>query len=209
MRKLMMLSVFMAAAAFFSVSADENQLEAEPAAQELSADSSVSSGEESDSFGKKLLMYIPNRLLDLFDIVTLELKSGAVIGAEARVTRAFGIGGEVGTYGSALKGYNRQYGFSITEGAEGQFLFGSAMDLARPIVWGDVERYWVQGTNFPLPSNRIYKEKARDYWALELGASCLLGVKVSIHPVAIADFLTGLILIDIEDDDLVLKPIHD
>lgn len=209
MRKLMMLSVFMAAAAFFSVSADENQLEAEPAAQELSADSSVSSGEESDSFGKKLLMYIPNRLLDLFDIVTLELKSGAVIGAEARVTRAFGIGGEVGTYGSALKGYNRQYGFSITEGAEGQFFFGSAMDLARPLVWGDIERYWIQGTNFPLPSNRIYQEKARDYWALELGASCLLGVKVSIHPVAIADFLTGLILIDIEDDDLVLKPIHD
>ena len=83
------------------------------------------------------------------------------------------------------------------------------MDLARPIVWGDVERYWVQGTNFPLPSNRIYKEKARDYWALELGASCLFGVKVGIHPVAIADFLTGLILIDIEDDDLVLKPIHD
>ena len=209
MRKLMMLSVFMAAAAFFSVSADENQLEAEPAAQELSADSSVSSGEDSDSFGKKLLMYIPNRLLDLFDIVTLELKSGAVIGAEARVTRAFGIGGEVGSYGSALKGYNRQYGFAVTEGAEGQFFFGSAMDLARPLVWGDVERYWIQGTNFPLPSNRIYQEKARDYWALELGASCLLGVKVSIHPVAIADFLTGLILIDIEDDDLVLKPIHD
>lgn len=104
MRKLMMLSVFMAAAAFFSVSADENQLEAEPAAQELSAGSSVSSGEESNSFGKKLLMYIPNRLLDLLDIVTIELKSGAVIGAEARVTRAFGIGGEVGTYGSALKG---------------------------------------------------------------------------------------------------------
>lgn len=209
MRKLMMLSVFMAAAAFFSVSADENQLEAEPAAQELSADSSVSSGEDSDSFGKKLLMYIPNRLLDLLDIVSIELKSGAVIGAEARVTRAFGIGGEVGTYGSALKGYNRQYGFAVTEGAEGQFFFGSAMDLARPLVWGDVERYWVQGTNFPLPSNRIYQEKARDYWALELGASCLLGVKVSIHPVAIADFLTGLILIDIEDDDLVLKPIHD
>lgn len=209
MRKLMMLSVFMAAAAFFSVSADENQLEAEPAAQELSADSSVSSGEESDSFGKKLLMYIPNRLLDLLDIVSIELKSGAVIGAEARVTRAFGIGGEVGSYGSALKGYNRQYGFAVTEGAEGQFFFGSAMDLARPLVWGDVERYWVQGTNFPLPSNRIYQEKARDYWALELGASCLLGVKVSIHPVAIADFLTGLILIDIEDDDLVLKPIHD
>ncbi len=154
-------------------------------------------------------MYIPNRLLDLLDIVSIELKSGAVIGAEARVTRAFGIGGEVGTYGSALKGYNRQYGFAVTEGAEGQFFFGSAMDLARPLVWGDIERYWIQGTNFPLPSNRIYQEKARDYWALELGASCLLGVKVSIHPVAIADFFTGLILIDVEDDDLVLKPIHD
>ena len=97
----------------------------------------------------------------------------------------------------------------MTEGAEGQFFFGSAMDLARPLVWGDIERYWIQGTNFPLPSNRIYQEKARDYWALELGASCLLGVKVSIHPVAIADFFTGLILIDVEDDDLVLKPIHD
>mgnify|MGYP004712014807 FL=1 len=209
MRKLMMLSVFMAAAAFFSVSAQENPSAAEPAAQEIPVESGVSSGEKSNSIGKKLLMYIPNRLLDLLDIVSIELKSGAVIGAEARVTRAFGIGGEVGTYGSALKGYNRQYGFAVTEGAEGQFFFGSAMDLARPLVWGDIERYWIQGTNFPLPSNRIYQEKARDYWALELGASCLFGVKVSIHPVAIADFFTGLILIDVEDDDLVLKPIHD
>ena len=144
MRKLMMLSVFMAAAAFFSVSAQEKPSAAEPAAQEIPVESGVSSGEKSNSIGKKLLMYIPNRLLDLLDIVSVELKSGAVIGAEARDTRAFGIGGEVGTYGSALKGYNRQYGFAVTEGAEGQFFFGSAMDLARPLVWGDIERYWIE-----------------------------------------------------------------
>ena len=53
MRKLMMLSVFMAAAAFFSVSAQENPSAAEPAAQEIPVESGVSSGVNGDLHAEK------------------------------------------------------------------------------------------------------------------------------------------------------------
>jgi|GEM_PF-1618444 hypothetical protein len=216
MRKLIPLCVFMLAAAFLEVSAQEktSQPAAELQAANLAADEALAeeeaaiddSGSAMNGIGGKLLMYIPNRIVDFLDIFSIELKSGAAIGAEFSITRAFGLGGEFGAYGSAVKGYNRQYGFALSEGVEAQAVSASYINLQRPVVYGNVERFWVQGSNFPCPSNRLYREKIRDYWAIELGAICLAGAKVSIHPVSLADFFTGLILLDLENDDYVLHP---
>lgn len=157
----------------------------------------------------KLLMYIPNRVVDLLDIFSLELKVGAAIGVNARITRAFGIVGEAGSTGDLIKGYNRQYGFALTQGYDAQFLVPMAENVDRSLAYGYVNKFWQYGMNFPLPSDPIYAPKtgARDYWAIELGATCLAGAKVAIHPLAIVDFFAGLILLDPSDDDYVLKPI--
>ena len=221
MRKLIPLCMVMFAVAFQEVSAQENaspsaapetvQAANATADQALAAEEAVveeESGENSflSGLGGRILMYLPNRVVDLFDIFSLELKCGAAIGAEFRITRAFGLGGEIGTTGSIVKDYNRQYGFALTQGMEGQIMFASGVDLQRPLVYGTVDRFWVYGSNFPLPSDRIYAEKYRDYWAIEAGAICLAGAKFSLHPISFVDFFAGLILLDPEGDDFTLYP---
>ncbi len=157
----------------------------------------------------KLLMYIPNRLVDLFDIFSLELKGGAAVGAGFRITRAFGLVGEVGATGDLIKGYNRQYGCALTQGYDAQFLIPMAENMDRSLAYGYINKFWQYGTNFPLPSDAIYAPGtgARDYWAIEAGATCFVGAKVAVHPLGIVDFLAGLILLDPSGDDYVLKPI--
>lgn len=221
MRKLIPLCVLMFAVAFLEVSAQEKA--ARPAALEnvqaanAAADQALAeeeamveeeSGENSflSGLGGRLMMYLPNRVVDLFDIFSLELKCGAAVGAEFRITRAFGLGGEIGATGAIIKDYNRQYGLALTQGMEGQVAFATGVDLQRPLVCGTVDRFWVYGSNFPLPSDRIYAEKYRDYWALEVGAVCLAGAKFSLHPLSFVDFFAGLILLDPEEDDFVLYP---
>lgn len=221
MRNLIPLCVFMFAVAFLEVSAQEKTSQPAPAenvqaanaeADQALAEEDMAVGENSGEGGflnglsGKLMMYIPNRVVDLFDIFSLEIKCGAAIGAEFRITRAFGLGGEIGATGSIVKGYNRQYGLALTQGMEGQVMFATGVDLQRPIVYGNVDRFWIYGSNFPLPDDRIYKEKIRDYWAIELGAVCLAGAKVSIHPLSFVDFFAGLILLDPEKDDFTLYP---
>ena len=157
----------------------------------------------------KLLMYLPNRLMDLLDIFSLELRGGAAIGADVRLTRAVGLAAEIGATGDLIKGYNRQYGCALTQGYEALFLIPMAENMDRSISYGYVNKYWQYGTNFPLPSDAVYAPRtgARDYWAIEAGAICLVGAKVAVHPLAFVDFFAGLILLDPSDDDYTLKPI--
>lgn len=157
----------------------------------------------------KLLMYLPNRLVDLLDVFSLELKGGAAVGAGVRITRAVGLVGEVGATGDLIKGYNRQYGCALTQGYDAQFLIPMAENMDRSLAYGYVNKYWQYGTNFPLPSDTIYLPRtgARDYWAIEVGATCFVGAKAAVHPLAIVDFFAGLILLDPSGDDFVLKPI--
>ena len=151
----------------------------------------------------KLLMYIPNRFVDLFDIFSVSLDMGIAAGVTARLTYAFGLVGKAGSAASLIKGYNRQYGAALTEGYYGQFFFPMKADLLRPVTYGYVNMFWIEGWNYPFPSNPVFERKtgAFDYWAIEFGAICLVGAKVAIHPVEIADFITGLFLIDISGDD--------
>ena len=104
----------------------------------------------------KLLMYIPNRLVDLLDIFSLELKGGAAVGAGVRITRAVGLVGEVGATGDLIKGYNRQYGCALTQGYDAQFLIPMAENLDRSLAYGYINKFWQYGTNCPLPSDTLY-----------------------------------------------------
>ena len=55
----------------------------------------------------KIIMYIPNRIVDFFDIFSLEFGSGATAKLGVRATHAFGIGAGVGPSGKVVKGFNR------------------------------------------------------------------------------------------------------
>ena len=151
--------------------------------------------------------YIPNRLMDVLDMFSIDLKSGAFIGAGFQITKAFGVGGQIGYNAGLYKDFNRQYGIAFENGYQAQLGFMTAEDISIFNPIGNVKTYWQHGNNFPDVNNKIYDRftGARDYWAIEVYAYCLVGAKVAIHPLEIADFFAGLICKDPKKDDFKLK----
>lgn len=155
----------------------------------------------------KVLCYIPNLLIDCWDIFSLDLKGGPYAGLGFRVTRAFGLGAEGGINVGLYKDVNRQYGVAFERGGQAQFLFLTAEDVSVTNPIGTVKDYWTHGCNFPSCNDNIYKIKtgARDYWSIDAYAYVLAGAKFSLHPIEIADFITGIFFYDLKDDDIKLK----
>jgi hypothetical protein len=173
----------------------------------LSLGIGVHAEEEDPSIGHRLAMWLPNRLVDLDDIVSLGLGFGPKAGIEPIVTRFQPFFGSYGDQYFIVKGYDRQWGggyesgwsWSTLENRRVEDTFGSVrpyihnhgslaenMDLARP---------------FPQFDWEIYKERKRDLWAIGVDAGWLLSANAYLHPVEIADFLTGIFLYDLRGDD--------
>ena len=80
----------------------------------------------------------------------------------------------------------------------------AAEDIERRPTSRWVKEYWQHDEGFPSPTQRIYDfhNGARDYW--EFGGSAGLGIEadVALHPVEVADFVTGFFFIDLKGDDL-------
>ena len=138
---------------------------------------------EEKSVGHRLLYYIPNRLLDLMDIVRLRGRVGPGLAINVRATDFLSL--SVGKYSTAyagLPGPRRPETWRSPFGVEewnGIFFMGvDATD--------DTE----DGPNY-APAE------------INLGAQVLIiGVDTGFEPVELGDFLAGLILRDPMGDDL-------
>ena len=155
----------------------------------------------------KVACYVPNLIMDCLDMTSLDLKSGLYSGLGFRLTRIFGIGAEGGVNVGLYKDINRQYGFAYNNGYQLQAGFLTMEDTSVFDPAGTVKPYWVHGDNFPSWNSELYAidSGARDYWAIEVYAYLLAGAKVGVHPIEIADFITGIFFYDLKGDDLKLK----
>jgi len=153
--------------------------------------------------GETILLYIPNRIVDLVDMFSLTLGFGPAIGAEAQITEYCALGGEVGCTAQAVKGINRQYGFAFDNGWDASFLMVSAETRERSDSIGSVKDYYFHTTGVPVAKREPYDfhNGAKDFWAIGAKAAALVEVEFDIHPVEIADFILGWLFIDIKDDD--------
>ena len=160
--------------------------------------------EKSTTFTDKLIMYFPNRLVDLADTFSVDLGVGTVIGVNANVTRAFGIDAKYGPSGKMIKDYNRQYGFALDQGYWAQFMCFGKESMQREYSVGSVNDYWLIYTGMPYPSEDIFNIKTGkvDYWEISVGAACFADVRFAVHPIDIADFVTGLFFYDLKGDDI-------
>jgi hypothetical protein len=151
----------------------------------------------------KLALYLPNRIIDLTDIFSIEVGFGPAIRAEVRATRAFAFGGGVGIVATAVKDYNRQYGACLDNGWDGAFTCVAIEDSERTHTTRWVKEYWEVDSGIPLPDKQIYNfyTGARDYWELGVDFSALIHFHFALHPVDIADFVTGWFFIDLKGDD--------
>ncbi|MBN1866399.1 hypothetical protein JW916_03810 [Candidatus Sumerlaeota bacterium] len=184
----------------------------------------VPSGSETDSnrerdeedgraVWKRILLFLPDRILDCADMVTFGAGIGIGLGAEAHATRWAGLGmqghGEVGIhwyYNRNLTPLIVDYASLIVFGpfqayAVGFAGAGTAWSRGRP---GTGTQTFDEGGLFSLDDS-IVQDGWWDPWGI--GASVFLvfaGVEAEVHPIEIADCVVGLVtfgFVDISRDD--------
>jgi len=168
------------------------------------------------------LLWLPNRMLDVTDIVSLGIGFGG-IKAEARVTRALDFSAGEGFYLMARKDYHRQIGFSLEQGYHVNFVyigmedygidaispgcFGSFFPLDGVYADSTLQRcgFAYKGWLCPCEEDYDFRKGARDWWEIALEAGAGVAARVAVHPIEIADFICGIFCYDLTQDDIVLE----
>jgi len=158
-----------------------------------------------ENIGEKLLWYIPNRIVDALDTVSVALGVGPVVEARLMASRAIDVGLGGGVSAKVYKVHNRQYGLGIEEGWYWSFIVGEEyykIHDTTPLV----ASYSESCAGFPLPTQRVYDffDGNRDYWAIGGSLGLVVDGDLYVHPVEFVDFILGFLLIDIKDDDFTL-----
>ena len=153
--------------------------------------------------GDTILLYIPNRIVDMMDVFSMTVGFGPAIGAKVQCTKYIAVGGEVGFTAQMIKGINRQYGFGVENGWDASFLMISAENRERDEAIGTVKNYYYSSTGVPSMDKIPYDfhKGAQDFWAVGAKIAALIEIKAEINPVEIVDFVLGWLFIDIKDDD--------
>ncbi len=145
----------------------------------------------------RILLYVPNRILDILDIFTVEGGLSYGVGAGVKATEYVSAGGQF-TLGEAVLGLNRRHLSSRATidnyvelfPAEARFLIESRAYTggAYGLLYGN--------TGIKNPEDKIF-QRARDFWSIGAHAQMfLLAANAEIHPVEIFDFFAGLIFFD-------------
>lgn len=144
------------------------------------------SGEESSddhSFLVGTLLYIPNRVLDVLDIFRLRVRVGPGFAAGVRATEVAQV--YVGTYASVFAG-----------------LPGPRLRQTPKLPFG-LESH--NGASVSVVDATAGGGIGPDYSPSEFGGGVHLGIigfEFGVDPVELADFVTGLVTVDIREDDL-------
>ncbi|PJZ66166.1 hypothetical protein EHQ27_09260 [Leptospira wolffii] len=153
------------------------------------------------STGEKIAWYIPDRIFDIIDQVSVDLNVGPQIGGGVWVTRAVqaviytGTVGGLGWFQKKNIGMKSEASFDLAIGPIG----ATAVAGAR-IGTGGLD-YTTRALWFHTPSHNLYQEY-RDYWGVGAKVGFVfVGAEVEYHPVEIVDFLAGLVLYDPMNDD--------
>jgi len=144
------------------------------------------------------LMYIPNRLTDLTDIITI----GGGVGPEASLELTFTKWGQFGaSYGDRYfieKAFNRQYGGGYSGGHNAAFACWSDEEEIVDYCFGTVNPYVnlnLKNSSISCPCSEPYKSGNVDFWRIGVQTGWLVDIEMAIHPVAIANFFTGFAFI--------------
>jgi hypothetical protein len=158
-------------------------------------------------FDEQLLLYLPSRAVDLADIFSLNLGFGPKVKGEGRLTRFVSAGGGIGSSVNLVKDYNRQYGCNMEEGWNAGFLWIASEESEVYRSTRGVQKYIYQFNGIPSYEESVYnwRSGARDYWEIGGEVAVLFHVRFALHPVDIADFVTGIFFIDLKGDDLTME----
>ena len=149
------------------------------------------------------LCYPVNRILDVFDIVTVQIGPQGGLYAETHVTHAVRAGGGAG--GGAEIGWSQKR--ELAAGSShvcGLALgpFSAEGEGCTRVGTRGARNSSVSVVGMSRPSGYAYQHH-RDYWATGVRAILLVvGAKIEVHPVEAADALTGIFFLDFLRDDI-------
>ena len=145
-----------------------------------------------------VLMYLPNRLIDISEIISM----GAGVGPEASMEMTFTKWGQFGaSYGDRYfieKGYNRQYGGGYSTGYNEAFACWSNEEKVVDYCFGYVNPYVnlnVRNSSVACPCSEPYKSGNVDFWRIGVKVGWLLDFEFAFHPVAMTNFFTGFVFV--------------
>ena len=152
---------------------------------------------------EKIVLYVPNRVVDMFDLFSVNVGLGLKAQLELMCTRFVAGGFSVGTSAMLYKDCNRQYGWGLQNGWHWEVPGMMQEDMERVRTSRLVNGYWEQFIGIPTPDQHIYQYHtgARDYWQIGGGGGLFLTAEVYLNPIEWVDFGLGFLLIDIKDDD--------
>lgn len=147
-----------------------------------------------------ILWYIPNRLSDLMDVITLEIGAGE-IGADLQLTRYLTFGAGIGQ--SYMLGWsiNNQFGIYQQKGWYFDCFRYRASSIQREPTFGDYSKIYTSSKSGLADVSAMFDGNVEDPFAIGVRAGCYLNLKFQIHPLELADFIGGLLFIDCPHDD--------
>lgn len=150
----------------------------------------------------RVLLYLPDRLLDLADLVSIDLHLGFGLYANLHATRALQAG--VGARGITGIGWHERRSLGIREQQESSFVLAAVgAEASSGVLTGTsgIVSWSETVAGLQAPSHSLYQE-ARDYWAVGAGLTLIfLGADLDFHPVQAADFVAGVATTDFLGDD--------
>ena len=154
------------------------------------------------AFHAKVLLYLPDRLLDLMDVVTFGVHFGYGAFASVHATRAaqfaggFRSTGGPGLHDQRSLGIKSQSEVGLTLVAVGANSFTTGL-IGSSGVRGAADS--IVGLHKPgMPAYQT----VRDYWSMGASATAgIVGAEAELHPVQLVDFLVGWFGIDFLHDD--------
>jgi hypothetical protein len=150
----------------------------------------------------RALLYLPDRFVDLCDVLSFDVHLGFGLWADVHATRA--LQAMAGTRSIQGLGWHERRSLGTRDQAESGFTLlaiGAHASAGTLIGTSGVYGYAATLGGLHEPSDRPYQE-IRDYWAL--GAAFTLafvGMDFDFHPVQLADFAAGWLTVDFLNDD--------
>lgn len=149
----------------------------------------------------QILLYLPDRILDLLDIVSMSVNVGPQIGAGFWTTRAIQAVAFTGSTVGLGWYQKRQLGLKTNAAADLAIGPVGASALSANRVGTGLVDSTSEGILLHTPGHDLY-QTFRDYWGIgaEVGLA-LFGFRMEFHPVELGDFFVGLFTFDFLRDD--------
>lgn len=150
---------------------------------------------------EKVAWYIPDRLMDIVDMISIGISIGPQVGAgvwltrEAQLVAYTGSGAGIGFFQKKQLGGIGEASFDAAIGP-----FSTTALAGARIGTGGVD-FTLGTVLYHEPGLPLYQEY-RDFWAIGAKLGVIVGIEIEIHPIEMYDFVLGVATFDPMNDDL-------